>query len=101
MRIPPPQKAPHQSAAAFGGFLPECGFKAFRREMAHKIFSTCEVDGFAFDFEALIKANNLKANIREMPVKVINHRESKVNVLRDSFRMLRDVRKIKKRNRIK
>ena len=88
-------------AAGFKLSDSQCGFKAFRREMAHKIFSTCEVDGFAFDFEALIKANNLKANIREMPVKVINHRESKVNVLRDSFRMLRDVRKIKKRNRIK
>ncbi len=88
-------------AAGFRLSDSQCGFKAFRREMAHRIFSTCEVDGFAFDFEALIKANNLKANIREMPVKVINHRESKVNVLRDSVKMLRDVRKIKKRNRIK
>ena len=36
--------------------------------------------------------------VLEEQVKVINHRESKVNVFRDSFRMLRDVRGIKKRN---
>ena len=32
-----------------------------------------------------------------MPVKIINHRESKVHVFSDSFRMLRDLRKMKKR----
>ena len=57
------------------------------------------MDGFAFDFEALIKAKNMGAVISEMPVKVINHRASKVNVFRDSLKMLRDVRGIKKRNR--
>lgn len=76
----------------------QCGFKCFRRELAEKIFPTCEVDGFAFDFEIIIKANKLNARIVEMPVKVINHRESKVNVWRDSLRMLRDVRRIKRRN---
>ena len=85
-------------AAGFRLSDSQCGFKCFRRETARKIFSTCEVDGFAFDFEALIKAKNLGAVIREMPVKVINHRESKVNVFRDSFKMLKDVRGIKKRN---
>ena len=32
-----------------------------------------------------------------MPVKIINHRESKVNVMSDTFKMLRDLRKMKKR----
>lgn len=86
-------------AAGFNLSDSQCGFKGFRRDMARKIFSTCEVDGFAFDFEALIKAKNLNAKIVEMPVKVINHRESKVNVWKDSIKMLRDVRGIKKRNK--
>lgn len=77
----------------------QCGFKCFRREVAKEIFKACEVDGFAFDFEMLIKANKLGAAVREMPVKVVNHGNSKVNVLRDSVRMLRDVREIKKRNK--
>ncbi|MGN1128023.1 MAG: hypothetical protein ACI4T6_03605, partial [Candidatus Flemingiibacterium sp.] len=87
-------------AAGFRLSDSQCGFKCFRHETAQKIFSTCEVDGFAFDFEVLIKAKNLGTKITEMPVKVINHRASKVNVLRDSFRMLRDIRRIKKRNRV-
>ena len=32
-----------------------------------------------------------------MPVKIVNHRESTVNVVKDSFKMLRDLRKMKKR----
>lgn len=86
-------------AAGFKLTDSQCGFKSFRRETAHEIFKTCEVNGFAFDFEVLIKANNMGAKIYEMPVKVINHRESKVNVFRDSIKMLRDVRAIKKRNK--
>ena len=35
--------------------------------------------------------------IVEMPVKIVNHRESKVNVLRDTFKMLKELRQIKKR----
>ena len=88
-------------AAGFKLSDSQCGFKCFRRGTAHRIFSECAVNGFAFDFEVLIKANNMGAKILEMPVKIINHRESKVNVLRDSFKMLSDVRKIKKANRKK
>jgi len=85
-----------------GGFKlsdSQCGFKSFRGEAARKIFEKCETNGFAFDFEVLMLASKLGLNIREMPVRIINHRESKVNVLRDSFRMLRDLAKIKIRIR--
>lgn len=84
-------------AAGFRLSDSQCGFKGFRRETARKIFANCEVDRFAFDLEALMLAGKLNAKIGEMPVKVINHRESKVNVLRDTFKMLRDVQKMKKR----
>jgi hypothetical protein len=32
-----------------------------------------------------------------MPVKIVNHRESTVNVVKDTVRMLGDLRKMKKR----
>lgn len=83
-----------------GGFRlsdSQCGCKAFRREAARTIFSRCEVDGFAFDFEAILWAVKRGYRIVEMPVKVVNHRESKVRVIRDTLRMLRDLRKMKKR----
>jgi dolichyl-phosphate beta-glucosyltransferase len=83
-----------------GGFKlsdSQCGCKAFRREAARKIFPRCEVDGFAFDFEAILWAVKYGMKIAEMPVKIVNHRESKVRIFRDTMRMLKDLRKMKKR----
>lgn len=74
----------------------QCGCKAFRSDAAKDIFSRLEVSGFAFDFEAILWAGELGYDITELGVKIINHRESKVNVVRDTFRMLRDLRRIKK-----
>lgn len=87
-----------------GGFKlsdSQCGCKAFCREAAKDIFSRCEVDGFAFDFEAILWAGKLGYKITEMPVKIVNHRESKVNVIKDTFRMLSDLRRIKKQVKAK
>ena len=75
----------------------QCGCKAFRGEAAKRIFSRCEVNGFAFDFEAIMIATRMKMKIGEIAVKVINHRESKVHVFSDAFRMLGDLGKMKKR----
>lgn len=83
-----------------GGFRlsdSQCGCKAFRRDAVQRIFPRCEVNGFAFDFEAILWATKLGMTFCEMPVKIINHRESKVNVLRDTVKMLRDLRRMKKR----
>ena len=83
----------------FGGFKlsdSQCGCKAFSAKAAKDIFSRCEVRGFAFDFEAILWAGELGYSISEMPVKIINHRESKVNLIRDTVKMLRDLVRIKK-----
>ena len=84
-------------AAGFKLSDSQCGIKGFHREIAHKIFRNCEVNRFAFDLEVLMIAGKLNAKIAEMPVKIINHRESTVHIVRDSVRMLRDVRRMKKR----
>lgn len=84
----------------FAGFRlsdSQCGFKAFRGDCARRIFPLVGTNGFAFDIEALMIAIRMKLKIGEMGVKIINHRESKVNVLKDSVRMLNDLRQIKKR----
>ena len=88
-------------AAGFRLSDSQCGIKGFRRAAAQRIFPHCEVDRFAFDLEVLMIANKLGLKIEEMPVKIVNHRESKVNVMRDSLKMLRDVRRMKKRIRKK
>ena len=83
-----------------GGFRlsdSQCGCKGFRREAIEKIFPRCEVNGFAFDFEAILWANKLGMKITEMPVSVKVHGASKVHIIRDTFRMLRDLVKMRRR----
>lgn len=83
-----------------GGFKlsdSQCGCKAYKGEAVKKIFERCKVDGFAFDFESILWAQKFGYKIVEMPVKIVNHRESKVNAIRDTFKMLGDLRKMKKR----
>lgn len=83
-----------------GGFKlsdSQCGCKAYKGEAVKKIFERCKVDGFAFDFESILWAQKFGYRIIEMPVKIVNHRESTVNVFKDSFKMLGDLRRMKKR----
>lgn len=84
----------------FGGLKlsdSQCGCKGFRKETAKRIFSHCEIDRFAFDFEAILIAQRMGATFREIPVTVKRHGESKVHIVKDTIRMLRDLRTMKKR----
>lgn len=74
----------------------QCGCKAYRGDAARRIFARCKVDGFAFDFETILRAQKDGLKITEVPVKIVNHRASKVHVFRDAFKMLSDIRKIKR-----
>ncbi len=83
-----------------GGFSfsdSQCGCKAFRTVAAKEIFSRCETNGFAFDLEAILWAQTLGFRVEEMSVKIINHRESKIHIFRDTLKMLRDAYNIRKR----
>jgi dolichyl-phosphate beta-glucosyltransferase len=75
----------------------QSGIKAFRREIAHRVFGLATVDRFAFDLEIILLTRRLGGKIGEYPVKIINHRPSTIHFFRDSMRMIKDVRKIKKR----
>jgi len=74
----------------------QCGFKAFRKRASREIFSRQKLDGFAFDVEVLLLAKKLGFNVADLPVDWINSPESKVNILRDSFRMLADAANVNK-----
>ena len=88
-----------------GGFKlsdSQCGCKGFRRQAVDQIFPRLEVNGFAFDFEALLWASKFKYKITEMPVSIKVHGESKVRIVRDTLKMLRDILRMKKRiNKVK
>lgn len=76
----------------------QCGIKAYRGDAAKRIFKNCETKGFAFDLEALMIAEKAGYSIGEYPVSIINHSKegSKVKIIRDTRKMLSDLKKIKK-----
>lgn len=84
----------------FGGLKlsdSQCGCKAFSGDAAKRIFSLCVVNGFAFDFEAIMLAQRFGMKMAEIPVKIINHRDSKINLASDALKMIKDLVKIRKR----
>jgi glycosyltransferase involved in cell wall biosynthesis len=69
----------------------QCGFKAFRLDVCRQILQRARIQGFAFDVELLLLAYSTGLRLREVPVRW-NHAEgSKIRVIQDSFRMLREV----------
>ena len=84
----------------FGGIKvsdAQCGFKGFNGDVGRRIFSYCETNNFAFDLEFILIAQKMGLEIYELPAKIINHRESKVNLVKDATRMVKEIFKIKKR----
>ena len=69
----------------------QCGFKLYRQDVARDIFSRSKIDGFGFDFEVLMIARDLGYNIAEVPIRWQHKEGSKVNLLRDGVRMLREL----------
>lgn len=72
----------------------QCGFKLFRAAAAKDIFSRCTVDGFAIDVEVLYLARQLGYSVIEQPIEWWADPDSRVHLLRDSWRMFRDILRI-------
>jgi dolichyl-phosphate beta-glucosyltransferase len=68
----------------------QCGFKLFRRSIVPAIFSRQTATGFSFDVEILLIARRLGLRIAEIPVNWTNVPGSKVNLVTDGTKMLRD-----------
>lgn len=80
----------------------QCGFKAFRGEVARDVFSRTRLYGdnskpihggmvTAFDVEVLFIGSKSGYRIKEVPVQWRYGTETKVNPLKDSYRNFRDV----------
>jgi dolichyl-phosphate beta-glucosyltransferase len=73
----------------------QCGFKGFKKEVVKTVFSRCTVDGFSFDVEALYLSRKFNFKIKEIPIRWENSALSKVNPIRHSLQMFRDIFRIK------
>lgn len=77
----------------------QCGFKLFSKKAAQDIFKRQYLNGFSFDVEALFLASRLGYDIKEVPVVWKNSRESKVNPLKDSLKMFKDILEMRWKHR--
>ena len=85
-----------RQALSAAGRDTQCGFKAFRLAAAREIFSRQQLDGFSFDVEVLALAEALKLKVVDLPVEWFDADATRVRVLRDGWRMLRDLRRVRK-----
>ncbi|MFZ5802774.1 MAG: dolichyl-phosphate beta-glucosyltransferase [Candidatus Omnitrophota bacterium] len=73
----------------------QCGFKAFRGDLARRLFAQQKLDGFSFDAEILYLAQKEGILILEKPVVWRNSPQSRVKLLSDPVKMFFDLVKIR------
>jgi dolichyl-phosphate beta-glucosyltransferase len=73
----------------------QCGFKAFRREVALELFPMQTIDGWAFDVELLYIAQRRGYRILEIPITWYYKPQSKISPLRDSINMVMETLRIR------
>lgn len=73
----------------------QCGFKSFRREVAHEIFAGLTMLGWAFDVEAIFIALRRGYRVVAVPINWYHDPDSRVSPVRDTWRMFRDVLRIR------
>ena len=73
-----------------------CGFKAYKGDIAKKLFSLQKINGWAFDTELIFLINKYKMPMKEVPVRWEHKDTSKVKPLQagiESFLSLVDIKR--------
>jgi dolichyl-phosphate beta-glucosyltransferase len=76
----------------------QCGFKLFRADVAHDVFTGLTTDGFGYDPEVLYRAKKRGVRIAEVPVVWRNSAPTKVSPIRSSIDMFKHVVRVRFRN---
>lgn len=77
----------------------QCGFKCIRAEVARDIFPYQTLTGWAFDVELLYIARRRGYRLVEVPIDWYFNADSKISVVRDSWRMFLDLLRIRRNAR--
>ena len=72
-----------------------CGFKAFRLDVAKKLFGNQKIDRWGYDSEIIFLARKYGFEIKEVPVTWENDERTKVNLFKDVYRSFADLVKIR------
>jgi glycosyltransferase involved in cell wall biosynthesis len=73
----------------------QCGFKAFRREAAQRIFPMQKIERWGFDPELLFLARRMGLQAVEIPVMWAHSEGTRLHPFRDGLRMFGDVIRIR------
>jgi dolichyl-phosphate beta-glucosyltransferase len=73
----------------------QCGCKAYRADVARRLFSQSQIDRFSFDAEVIFLAARAGYRIKEVPFALRYSPGSSVRPIRDSLLMLRDLARIR------
>ncbi|HEY3805523.1 MAG TPA: dolichyl-phosphate beta-glucosyltransferase [Kofleriaceae bacterium] len=74
----------------------QCGFKAFTAEAARELFAVARIDGWAFDLEILALAKRRGYAVEEVGVEWADDGRSRVNPLKDMWKVVREAITIRK-----
>jgi dolichyl-phosphate beta-glucosyltransferase len=77
----------------------QCGFKAFNMNKFRPLLEVMTIDRFGFDVEFLFVAKQHGLRLAEIPVRWNDVAGSKVSVFRDTFRMVDELRQIRRNAR--
>ena len=77
----------------------QCGFKCFRREVAHDIFPSQTIDGWGFDVEVLFIAHKRGYRIVEVPINWYYMSSSRISPIKDTLNMFRELLKVRLNDR--
>ncbi len=73
----------------------QCGFKAFRRDAAQRIFPLQKIERWGFDPEILFLARRAGLRVEEVPVLWAHSEGTRLNPFRDGLRMFVEVLRIR------
>src|SRR3979411_195883 len=73
----------------------QCGFKAFRRDSAQRIFPLQKIEGWGFDPEILFLARAAGLRVDEVPVLWAHSEGTRLHPFRDEMRMFVEVLRIR------
>jgi dolichyl-phosphate beta-glucosyltransferase len=73
----------------------QCGFKAFRRDAAQRIFPLQKIERWGFDPEILFLARKLGLTVKEVPVVWAHSEGTRLHPFRDGVRMFGEVLRIR------
>jgi len=85
-----------QRALVPGVLDTQCGFKAFTAEAAQDLFGRAKIDGWAFDLEILALARRRNHRIAEVAVEWTDDDRSRVNPLKDMWKVVKEAVQIRK-----